>query len=70
MYDSNYYIIYPAGDMSKICVAECSEKYKSDLILASRYSFDTEDLAVIYAKKLAKENGKTFIDTDGNSYLD
>jgi hypothetical protein len=70
-----WHIIYPGGKKSEITVIEItdnSEYELSDYAIASRFGFDNEDDAVIYAKQLAITNNKFYIGSefDGNYYLD
>jgi hypothetical protein len=59
-------IIYPKGDRTKLSVAELCDgtSYEeSDYDMASRKHFRDEQMANVYCRKLAKENG---LDCDAN----
>ena len=56
-----FYIIFPQGDMSKICVIGILNEYQLDEYKrASRKSFRNRNLAVDYAKELALKHSITF----------
>lgn len=63
-----YYIVYPRGDRSKLCVAHIRDYEASDYDLASREYFDTEDEAKQYMRELAMKHGKQTPDLP--AYLD
>lgn len=71
---SKYYIVYPRGDHNKLAVVEIVDALSyelNDYSVASRNDFPTYQEAAIYAKQLARENGKVFEpDTDEPNYLD
>lgn len=69
-----FIICYPRGDQTKLSVAEICEgmEYeKSDYRLASRRDFHDRDIAVKYAKELARDNGLTYEGEPGeHNFLD
>lgn len=69
-----YFIIFPYGDRTKLCVLETTEAMKYEInewALASRKEFTDKDIAVAYAKELArKHNIEYVIDVDDDGYLD
>ena len=70
---SQYHIVYPSGDQTKLSVVEICEglEYElSDYSVASRERFDSEHNANVHAKYLAKEHAKSFISTSEENYLD
>lgn len=71
---SKYHIVFPRGDRSKLTIVEiCSGmSYEiNDYDVASRNYFYEYDEAAEYGKKLARQNGLSFISSDGEGdYLD
>jgi len=71
---SNWHIVYPCGDRTKLCVVEICEglEYElADYAVASRKSFPSEDEAVKYARALAETHGLVFEgDSRDSGYLD
>lgn len=61
----NFYIVYPAGDRSKLTVVQCESWELSDYDVASRKDFIVEVDAINYAKELAKNNGLIY---EGNGF--
>ena len=58
-----YYVIYPGGDREQIGIVSFARSYRDDLpdyARASREEFRDEDEAVLYARQLAKHNGKVY----------
>jgi hypothetical protein len=67
-----YYIIYPAGDKTKLQVLFLQDilSYElDDYSVASRKDFAHETDAVTYAKELAEKHNLTFV-SEENQYLD
>lgn len=71
MFDSSFFFIcYPGGDRTKICVVELSDACdyeKNDYDVASRREFRNEDESLAfneaadYARELARRHGKAYI---------
>lgn len=67
---STYIVIYPAGDRSRLSIAEIWDGLEIDQYdLASRHKFRDEDEARKYCIDLAKQHGLQ-TDMDGPAYLD
>jgi hypothetical protein len=74
MYDDNglYYIIYPAGDKTKLTVLFLSYTMNyeiGDYSLASRKEFNDKKEAIAHAKYLAVKHGLKY-ESDEPQYLD
>lgn len=71
---SLWYLVYPRNDRSKLTPVEIVDALSyelSDYAVASRQSFDTAEEAHTYGKKLAEQNGLTFVpDDEYEDFLD
>ena len=74
MSTSNFHIVFPCGDRTRLAVAEICfgmEYELSDYAVASRESFPNYDDAAKYAEQLARENQLQFQpDRDHPVFLD
>lgn len=73
MSNSNYHIIFPMGDRTRLEVVEICyglEYELYDYSVASRQSFSSFEDASLYARKLAQEHGLTYISNNDEDYLD